>query len=116
MLLMGMFHPLNSLLVTRNWRLILLRKYIFFLILVTLGPISLTFLCPAFLKLFCAQLITTCKQQPAQLSVTWEWHNQHNFHSEKHGEFCLKNQQLFLSFAQKTMHKHVDEIYAWQQK
>jgi hypothetical protein len=47
----------------------------------------------------CAQIIVTCKWQPAQPSATCEWHNQHNFHTKKHGRIHFKKQTAFLSFA-----------------
>jgi hypothetical protein len=51
---------------------------------------------------FCAQLIATCKWQPAQLSATCEWPNQHNFNMKKHGEIGFQKQAAFLSFAGKS--------------
>ncbi len=68
---------------------------------VTSFPLS-TFLHAAFSGLFCAQLIATFKWQPAQLSATSEWHNQHNFCTKNHGEIHLKKQTAFLSLAQKS--------------
>jgi hypothetical protein len=65
----------------------------------------------AFLKLFCAQLIATCKWQPAQLIVTCEWHNQHNFHLKKHGEIHFQKQLICLS-SEKDARNHVDRIDA----
>jgi hypothetical protein len=56
----------------------------------------------SFLKLFCAQLIATCKQQPAQLSATYKWHNPNNFHLKKLREIHFQKQVAFLSFAQKS--------------
>jgi hypothetical protein len=58
-----------------------------------------------FSKLFCAQLIATCKWQLAQLaelSVTCEWHSQDNFNMKKHGEIFFQNKQLFFAFVGKS--------------
>jgi hypothetical protein len=77
--------------------------------------ISSTFLCAAFLKLFCAELIATCEWQPAQLSATCEWHNQQNFHTKKHGENHFQKQADFCLSDEKAAHKHVDEIDARSQ-
>jgi hypothetical protein len=51
-----------------------------------------------FQSFFCAQLIATLKWQPAQLSATCEWHNQHNFCTKKHGEICFKKTGSFFVF------------------
>ncbi len=78
-----------------------------------LGLISSTFIHSAFSKLFCALLIATCEWQPAQLSVTCEWHNQNNFCTKKHGEICFQKQAAFFCLSsKKAARKHVNEIDA----
>ncbi len=39
--------------------------------------------------------------QPAQLSVTCEWHNQHNCCTKMHGEICFQKQAAFFVFREK---------------
>jgi hypothetical protein len=67
------------------------------------GSISSTCLCSAFLKLFCAQLIATCKWQPAQVTVTCKLHIKHIFGMKKHGEICFQTQAGFFVFCIKKL-------------
>ncbi len=79
------------------------------------GPFSSIFLRVSFSKLFCTQLIATCKWQPAQLSVISKEHNHHNFHTKKHGEICFQKLAVFCLLCNKAAHKHVDETDTrWQ--
>jgi hypothetical protein len=54
-----------------------------------------------FQSFFCTQLVATWEwppAQPEQLRATYEWYNQHNFHTKKHNEILFKKQAAFLSF------------------
>jgi hypothetical protein len=50
--------------------------------------------------------------QPALLSATCEWHNQHNFPTKKHGEIHFQKQAVFCLSHEKAACKHVVEIDA----
>ncbi len=52
----------------------------------------------------------------SKLSATCKWHNHHKFYMNEHGEICFQKQAAFLSFWQKAVCKHVDEIDAWLSK
>jgi hypothetical protein len=49
---------------------------------------------------------------PVQLSVTWEWHKQHNFLMKKQGEIHFQKSSFLVFPAKKAMRKHGDKIYA----